>query len=44
MSKMKYIHFSEKGPRMNNEDCLNVVEIPDKRTLFVVCDGMGGHS
>jgi len=44
MSNMKYIHFSEKGPRMNNEDCLNVVEIADKRTLFVVCDGMGGHS
>lgn len=41
---MKYVHFSEKGPRMNNEDCFNVVEIPDKRTLFVVCDGMGGHS
>ena len=44
MSKMKYIHFSEKGPRMNNEDCLNIVEIADRRTLFVVCDGMGGHS
>lgn len=29
---------------MNNEDCFNVVEIPDKRTLFVACDGMGGHS
>ena len=41
---MKYIRFSEKGPRMNNEDCLNIVEIADKRTLFVVCDGMGGHS
>ena len=41
---MKYIQFSEKGPRMNNEDCLNIVEISDKRTLFVVCDGMGGHS
>lgn len=41
---MKYTQFSEKGPRMNNEDCFNVVEIPDKRTLFVVCDGMGGHS
>ena len=44
MSKIKYIHFSEKGPRMNNEDCLNIVEIADRRTLFVVCDGMGGHS
>ena len=41
---MKYAQFSDKGPRMNNEDCFNVVEIPDKRTLFVVCDGMGGHS
>lgn len=41
---MKYIQFSEKGPRMNNEDYLNIVEIADKRTLFVVCDGMGGHS
>lgn len=29
---------------MNNEDCLNIVEIADKRSLFVVCDGMGGHS
>ena len=29
---------------MNNEDCLNIVEVADKRTLFVVCDGMGGHS
>ena len=29
---------------MNNEDCFNVVELQDKRTLFVVCDGMGGHS
>ena len=44
MSDMKYFQFSEKGPRMNNEDSLNIVEIADKRTLFVVCDGMGGHS
>ena len=41
---MKYAQFSEKGPRLNNEDCWNVVEITDNRTLFVVCDGMGGHS
>ena len=41
---MKYIPFSEKGSRINNEDCFNIVEIADKRTLFVVCDGMGGHS
>jgi len=44
MSKMQYTQFSEKGPRMNNEDNLNIVEIADKRTLFVVCDGIGGHS
>ena len=44
MSKMQYTQFSEKGPRMNNEDNLNIVEIADKRILFVVCDGMGGHS
>ena len=41
---MKYFQFTEKGPRESNEDCSNVVEIPGKRTLFVVCDGMGGHS
>ena len=41
---MRYTCFTEKGPRIKNEDCYNVVEIPDKRTLFVVCDGMGGHS
>lgn len=40
---MRYVHFSEKGPRTKNEDCLNIVEIADKRVLFVVCDGMGGH-
>ena len=41
---MKFIQFTEKGPRMNNENSLNIVEIADKRTLFVVRDGMGGHS
>lgn len=41
---MRYIQFSEKGPRTKNEDCCNIVEISGKRTLFVVCDGMGGHS
>ena len=43
MNKMKYTQFSEKGPRLNNEDCCGIVEIPGKRSLFVVCDGMGGH-
>ncbi len=41
---MKYVQFSEKGPRINNEDCCAIAEIPGKRTLFVVCDGMGGHA
>ena len=41
---MKYTFFSEKGPRTNNEDCCNIVEINEIRTAFVVCDGMGGHS
>lgn len=40
---MKYVEFSEIGPRQSNEDCFGIVEIPSKRTLFVVCDGMGGH-
>ncbi len=40
---MKYVQFSEIGPRQNNEDCCGIVESPGKRTLFVLCDGMGGH-
>ena len=40
---MRYITFSEKGPRQNNEDCCGIVEVHNNRTLFVVCDGMGGH-
>lgn len=40
---MRYIQFSEIGPRQNNEDCCGIVESPGRRTLFVVCDGMGGH-
>ena len=39
---MKYVHFTEIGPRQNNEDCCGIVESSGK-TLFVVCDGMGGH-
>ena len=39
---MKYVHFSEKGPRQNNEDCCGIVESSGK-TFFVLCDGMGGH-
>lgn len=40
---MRYVSFTEIGPRQNNEDCCGVVELADKRILFVVCDGMGGH-
>lgn len=40
---MRYIQFSEIGPRQNNEDCCGIVEISSKRTLFAICDGMGGH-
>jgi len=40
---MKYVQFSEVGPRQNNEDCCGIVEVTGRRTLFVVCDGMGGH-
>ena len=42
--KISYTSFSEKGGRMNNEDCRNVVNIDDERKMFIVCDGMGGHT
>lgn len=41
---MKYIQFSEKGPRSNNEDSCTIADIPSRRTLFAICDGMGGHA
>ena len=41
---MRFTCFTEKGPRRKNEDSLKIVEVADKRTLFAVCDGMGGHS
>lgn len=41
---MKYISFSEKGPRVNNEDSFSIVDVSGKRTMFAVCDGMGGHA
>lgn len=40
----EYRTFSECGPRWKNEDTLEVVEMPEQgRTLFILCDGMGGH-
>lgn len=42
--KLEYRTFSECGPRYKNEDTLAVVEIPEQgRSLFALCDGMGGH-
>ena len=42
--KIRHIAFSEKGQRMNNEDCYNVVRTDDGKKMFIVCDGMGGHA
>lgn len=43
--KAYYETFSECGPRRNNEDYIAVREIPETgRSVFVLCDGMGGHS
>lgn len=40
----KYRVFSECGPRWKNEDTIGVVEMPEQgRSLFILCDGMGGH-
>lgn len=45
MMKLEYTYFSEIGSREDNEDCLRVLTVPEyNRTLFIVCDGMGGHS
>ena len=42
--KISYTSFSEKGGRMDNEDCRSVLNIDDERKMFIVCDGMGGHA
>ena len=43
--KLEYTTFSEAGTRPYNEDYIRVVEMPEQdRTLFVLCDGMGGHA
>ena len=43
--KIKYTTFSEIGKRRANQDVCRFIEMPEhKRTLMVVCDGMGGHS
>lgn len=43
--KIKYTTFSETGVRRINQDMCRVVEMPAyDRTLFAVCDGMGGYA
>ena len=43
--KIEYTTFSEAGTRSYNEDHIRIVEMPEQdRTLFVLCDGMGGHA
>lgn len=45
MGTVKYASFCECGIRSNNEDYCQVVANPEVgRYLFVVCDGMGGHT
>ncbi len=42
--KVYYATFSECGPRRKNEDYIAVREMPEQgRSVFVLCDGMGGH-
>lgn len=43
--KLEYATFSEAGVRPRNEDYIRIVEMPDSnRTMFILCDGMGGHT
>lgn len=43
--KIKYATISKTGRRSNNEDCFNILEMPEhNRFMSIVCDGMGGHS
>jgi len=42
--KIYYGSFSECGPRRHNEDYIVVRQMPEQdRSVFVLCDGMGGH-
>lgn len=43
--EIRYITFTEKGIRAINQDVFKVIACPDQhKTLFIVCDGMGGHA
>ena len=42
--EIRYTTFSEAGVRRANQDLYRIVKIPEhERSLFIVCDGMGGH-
>lgn len=42
--KIYYDSFSECGPHRKNEDYIAIREMPERgRSIFVLCDGMGGH-
>ena len=41
---IEYRTFSEKGKRRSNQDVVRVVAGDENgRTIFILCDGMGGH-
>ena len=43
--EIRYATISKTGRRSNNEDCFNVLEMPEHNCFMgIVCDGMGGHS
>ena len=43
--RIKYATISKTGRRSNNEDCFNILEMPEhNRFVGIVCDGMSGHS
>lgn len=45
MGEITYATFTECGVRKDNEDyCQIATKVDEKRYLFVVCDGMGGHA
>ena len=43
--EIRYATISKTGRRSNNEDCFNVLEMPEHNCFMgIVCDGMGGAS
>lgn len=42
--KIGYSTFSEQGPRRDNQDYIQIVtDDANERSVFILCDGMGGH-